>query len=198
MQLVDTGERAAADSAIEQSKSYAEEKQYSEAYEILADLIEPQHTLVADQLEALKADYVTAASERAQSLQDVHLPIRGRADEDAVRRAYDLLARAGQLSDDQAIKLKRDLLSDKISDYYIEQAKRFLEKPVASGVGLGWFYLAEAERYKQNLEVVKDERTRYEAAYQLRAKLSMGVIFRDQTSRRQSVGFADQLGDAVA
>src|SRR5262249_33128780 len=156
-----------------------------EAYEALASLIEPQHTLVAEQLELLKADYVAAATEHAQGLQEVHLPIRGRADEDAVRRAYDLLARASDLGGGQAIKLKRDLLSDKISDYYVEQAKRFLEKPVASGVGLGWFYLAEAERYKQNLEVVKDERTRYESAYQLRAKLSMGVVFRDQTSRRQ-------------
>ena len=40
--------------------------------------------------------------------------------------------------------------------------------------------------------------TRYESAYQLRARLSIGVAFRDQTSRRESVGFADQLADAIA
>lgn len=189
---------AAADHALEQSKAYAEQKQYIEAYEVLANLPAQQRALVADQLEALKADYITAAAERAQKIQDVHIPIRGRADEDAVRQAYDLFSRAITLSDDQAMKLKLDLLSDKISAYYVEQAKRYLEKPLASGVGLGWCYLGEAERYRQNLAAVKDEMTRYESAYQLRARLSIGVAFRDQTSRRESVGFADQLADAIA
>jgi hypothetical protein len=36
------------------------------------------------------------------------------------------------------------------------------------------------------------------AAYQMRAKLSIGVLFRDQTSRRDSAGFADQLQQAFA
>jgi hypothetical protein len=40
--------------------------------------------------------------------------------------------------------------------------------------------------------------TRYKSAYQMHAKLSIGVVFRDQTSRRESVGFADQLTDAIA
>ena len=196
--LTDKRNREAADRALEQSKTYAEQKLYIEAYEVLANLLAPQRALVADQLELLKPDYVTAASERAQAIQDVHIPIRGRADEDAVRQAYDLFSRGSALSDDQALKLKLDLLSDKISAYYVDQAKRYLEKPLASGVGLGWCYLGEAERYKKNLAAVKDEMTRYESAYQLRAKLSIGVVFRDQTSRRESVGFADQLADAIA
>jgi hypothetical protein len=39
---------------------------------------------------------------------------------------------------------------------------------------------------------------RYQLAYQLRGRLSMGVVVRDQTSRPVSLGFADQLGDAIA
>src|SRR6185312_6617094 len=35
-------------------------------------------------------------------------------------------------------------------------------------------------------------------AYQMRSKLSIGVVFRDQTSRRESAGFADQLQQAFA
>ena len=138
--------REAADHALEQSKIYSEQKLYIEAYEVLANLTPPQRALVPDQLEALKPDYVAAAAERAQKIQDVHIPIRGRADEDAVRQAHELFSRATALSDDQSLRLKLDLLSDKISAYYADQAKRYLEKPLASGVGLGWCYLGEAER----------------------------------------------------
>lgn len=198
IQLTNTHNRGVADRAVEESKTYAEQKQYIEAYEVLANLPDAQRALVMEQIEALKDSYVPAAVQRAQTLQEVHVPIRGRADEDAVREAYRLLARASSLTDDHAIRLKRDLLSDRISSYYVAQAKRYLEKPMASGVGLGWCYLGEAQRYKQNLDTVKDEMTRYESAYQLRAKVSIGVIIRDQTSRRESVGFADQLADAIS
>lgn len=197
-ELVNLNNRTAADQAIEQSKGYAREKRYIEAYSVLADLTGAQRALVTDQLDALKSVYVKAAFQRAQTLQEVHIPIRGRADENAVREAYNLLVRASALGDDQAVKLKRDLLADKISAYYVEQAKRYLEKPMGSGVGLGWLYLSEAQRHRRNLDVVRDQRTRFESTYQLRAKLSIGVVFRDQTSRRESIGFADQLADAIA
>jgi hypothetical protein len=190
--------QATADQASEQSKTYAAQNLYVEAYEVLAELSPEQRPLVADQLEQLKPNYVTAAYQRVQTIEGVHIPIRGRADEDALRQAYDLLTRVGALSVDPAIALKLDLLSDKISAYYVEQATRYLEKPLASGVGVGWCYLGEARRYKHSLAAVKDLMTRYESAYQLRAKLSLGVTFRDQTSRRESVGFADQLADAIA
>jgi hypothetical protein len=198
VQLVNTRNHDAAARAIEQSKAYTEQKQYIDAYQVLAGLSDQQRALVTDQIEAVKADYVTAAVQRAQTLQEVHIPMKGRADEDAARQAYDLLTSAGTLSDDQSIRLKLDLLSDKISVYYIERAKHYLEKPLASGVGLGWCYLEEAQRFKPNLDAVKDQMTRYRAAYQMRGKLSIGVVFRDQTSRRDSVGFADQLTDAIA
>ena len=38
----------------------------------------------------------------------------------------------------------------------------------------------------------------YGPAYQLRSRLSLGVVLRDQTSRRDSLGFADQMRDAIA
>src|SRR4029077_11678184 len=91
-----------------------------------------------------------------------------------------------------------DLLSDKLSAYYLDQARRYLQKPLASGIGLGWLYLREAQRYEPALDAVRDEMARYQGAYQLRGRLSVGVVVRDQTSRREGQGFADQLGDAIA
>jgi hypothetical protein len=190
--------RQAAESAIAQSNVYAARGQFVEAYETLANLPSAQQAYAAERLRALEKEYVPAAFRRAQKLQEVHLPIRGRADEDAVRQAYELLDRASGLSGDPAMKLKLDLLSDKISAYYVEQAKRYLEKPSASGVGIGWLYLGEAEHYKPHMEAVKAAMARYAPAYQLRSRLSVGVVLRDQTSRRDSVGFADQLRDAIA
>lgn len=198
VQLTATRDREVLQRALATSQDYAANKDFIAAYETLAELPDSQRALVTDQLSALQKDFVPAAARRAQRLQEIHIPIRGRADEEAVQEAYDLLNRAGNLSGDPALKLKLDLLSDKISAYYVDQAKRYLSKPMGSGVAIGWLYLGEAERYKPNLSGVRDVRAQYATAYQLRSKLSIGVVLRDQTSRRDSVGFADQLADAIA
>ncbi|HEV3041947.1 MAG TPA: hypothetical protein VHA33_29570 [Candidatus Angelobacter sp.] len=197
-QLTNMCNRQAADRALQQSKAFADANQPIEAYDVLAELPDAQRSIVTSEMEALRANYSAAAVQRAQKLQQVHLPIHGRADEDAVREAYGLLSRAGGLADDPSVRLKLEILSDKIGAYYMDQAKRYLEKPLASGVGLGWLYLGEAQHYKPDLPTVKDEMTRYALVYQLRAKLSVGVLFHDQSSRRENAGFADQLADAIA
>jgi hypothetical protein len=185
--------------ALLRSNDYASKNQFVEAYNILADLPDKQRALVKPQLSALTRDYVSAAPRRAQKLQEVHIPIKGRADEDAVREAYALLDRASSLSGDPAITLKRDFLSTKISAYYVDQASRYLEKPSGSGTGVAWLYLKEAQRYGiTNLKDLKDQMARYASLYQHRTRVSVGIMLRDQTSRRDSPGFAEQLVDAIA
>ncbi len=188
----------AVERARAKSQEYAENKDFIAAYEVLAELPEKQRALVADQLAALQKDFVPAALRRAQKLQELHIPVRGRADEEAVQEAYDLLNRASSATGDPAIKLRLDLLSDKMSAYYVDQGRKYLEKPMGSGVGIGWLYLGEAEHYRPNLSTVKDAMAQYAPAYQLRSRLSIGVVLRDQTSRRESSGFTDQLSDAIA
>jgi hypothetical protein len=190
--------RRVVEQALADSRNFTQKNDFIAAYDVLANLPEPQRALVIDQLEILKKDYAPAAARRAQKLQEIHLPIRGRADEEAIRQAYELLQHTATISNDPAIKLKLDLLADKISAYYLDQARRYLQKPVGSGAGLGWLYLQEAQRYEPTLDAVKDEMARYQSAYQLRGRLSIGVVVRDQTSRREGQGFADQLGDAIA
>jgi hypothetical protein len=190
--------RRAVEQALADSRNSAQKNDFIAAYDVLANLPEQQRMLVTEQMDALKKDYAPAAARRAMKLQEVHLPIRGRADEEAMRQAYELLQRSGAISNDPAVKLKLDLLSDKISAYYLDQARRYLQKPMASGVGLGWLYLHEAQHYEPNLDAVKDEMARYQGAYQMRGRLSVGVVVRDQSSRRDGQGFADQLGDAIA
>lgn len=192
----------AANLALVQSQEDARRGDFIAAYNALAALPDAQRALVANQLAGLARDYAPAASRRAQKLQEVHLPIRGRADEDAVREACQLLDRASSLTGDPAMKLKHDFLSGKISAYYIEQAKLHLNKPLGSGVGLGWLYLKEAQSYDVNLGIVKDQlkdlMATYAPVYQRRGRLSVGIVIRDQTSRRNSLGFADQMADAIA
>ena len=197
-QLKAVRDRQAIEHALAESKGYADNKQFIEAYAVLAELSDGQRSLVTAQIQALKKDYVPAAAQRAQKLQSTHIPIRGRVDEDAIREAYDLLSHASELSGEPALRFRLDLLSDKIGAYYVDQAKRYLDKPAGSGVGIGWLYLGEAERYKPNLSTVKDAMAQYGSAYQLKSRLSVGVVLRDQTSRRDSLGFADQLTDAIA
>jgi hypothetical protein len=185
--------------ALQKSNDYASQGRFVEAYEELADLPDKQRALVAPQLSALRGNYVSAAMRRAQKLQEIHIPIKNRADEDAVREAYALLDRVNTLTGEPAITLKRDFLSSKISAYYVDQANRYLRKPAGSGAGVGWLYLREAQRFGvTNLDDVKDQMARYASLYQRRARLSVGIMLRDQTSRRDSPGFADQLADAIA
>ena len=188
----------AANTAVVESDEYARKNQFVEAYNVLADLPEKQRALVTSQLAALSHDYIGAAVRRAQKLQESHVPIKNPTDENAALEAYVLWDRASSLSDDPAITVKRDFLSAKISAYYLDQANRYLQKPAGSGACIGWLYLKQAVRYGiTNLDSLKDQMARYEPVYQRRAQLSVGIVFRDQTSRRDSHGFADQLADAI-
>ena len=190
--------KQAADKALGISKDRVEAEDAIGAYEVLADLNEAQRLLVKDQMVTLQDAYVQRAMAKAKELQAAHTPIRGRADEDGVRQAYLYLQRASKLNDNPELGLKLDLVADMISGYYVDLGKKYLGRPLSSGVGLGWSYLTEASQYKSNLDSVRDAMTTSNAAYQMRAKLSIGVLFRDQTSRRDSAGFADQLQQAFA
>jgi hypothetical protein len=191
--------QAAATAALQQSSAFEQDKRYIEAYEVLANLPDAQRALVKDQIQGLQANYVTSASDEAKKLKDAHTPIQGRADEVGVLKAFDYLRRASSLQpDDQDLKLRLDLISQTLSDYYVAQAKRYLDKPLGSGVGLAWLYLNEAQQYKSNRDDIRDERTKNSSIHDVRSTLSIKVVFRDQTSRRDSSGFAEQLSDAIA
>ena len=112
---------------------------------------------------------------------------------------YGYLQRAYSLGNDADLKDHADNVTNKLSEYYLQQAKRYLNKPLANGAGLAWPFLNKAFFYKaSNLDEVRDELTRAASAYQMRSRLSVRVAFRDQTSRRDSGGFADQLANAIA
>ncbi len=198
-QLTAQRNREQARLALEKSNEYVRKNQFVEAYEVLAELPDDQRALVNSQLSALARNYVGAATRRAQSLQEVHLPIKGRADEDAVRQAYALLNRVSSLNGDPAATLKRDFLSSKISSYYLDEADQYLQKPSGSGAGIGCLYLKQAQRYAiTNVDAVKDQMAKHAALCRRRAGLSVGIVLRDQTSRADNPGFADQLADAIA
>ncbi len=198
-EFVSSTNQAAAAAALQQSSAFEQDNHHIEAYEVLADLPDAQRALVKDQMQALEANYVTSASDEAKKLKDAHTPIQGRADEIGVLKAYDYLRRASRLQPaDQDLKLRLDLISQTLSDYYVAQAKRYLDKPLGSGVGLAWLYLNEAQQYQSNRDDIRDERTKNSAIHNVRSTLSIRVVFRDQTSRRDSAGFADQLSDAIA
>jgi len=197
--LQSSNDQSAADNALQQSNAFEQDKKFIAAYEVLADLPETQRALVKDRIEALEPNYTKAASDEAKRLMDAHNPIQGRADEVGVQQAYAYLQRACNLDpENQNLKLRRDLVSQTLSDYYVARAKAYLEKPLGSGVGIAWLYLQEAQQYQPNRDDIRDERTKYSTVHNIRSTLSIKVMFRDQTSRRDSSGFADQLSDAIA
>ena len=194
--LLQAQNKAAADQALRLSKGHMDDGDTIGAYEVLMALNSAQQLLVKDQMSALQDAYVQSATSKATELQQTHTPIKGRADEDAMRLAYDYFDRAGKLSDDSTIGLKLGVVADTISGYYVDLATKYLSKPLSSGVGLGWCYLNEATFYHPNLDAVRNAMTSNNAAYQMRAKLSIGVLFHDQTSHHDSEDFRDQLQQA--
>lgn len=197
--LQSSTDQAAADMALQQSNAFEQDKKIIDAYEVLADLPEAQRALVKDRMQALQTEYVKSASDEAKVLMDAHNPIQGRVDEIGVQKAHDYLQRACTFEpENQNLKLRLDLVSQTLSDYYVARAKIYLDKPLGSGVGVAWLYLQEAQQYQPTRDDIRDERTKYSAIHNIRSTLSIKVLFRDQTSRRDSSGFADQLSDAIA
>jgi len=191
--------KAAAAKARETSQTYESQHNMIRAYEVLANLPEPQRKLVTAEMKALEPGYVTAASDEAKGLRQAHDPIHGLADEQGIENAYRLLQNAYALSQNESYRDRMNRFGNELSAYLLEQAKHYLGKPGGSGTELGWTYLTEAEGYKaENLDAVRDTMESAKTAHSMRSKLSIRVQFRDQTSQRESAGFADQLENAIA
>jgi hypothetical protein len=190
----------ATEAALQQSVSSEQQRDYIQAYEVLANLPAKQLSPeVKSAMDRLSSDYINTASKTARDLQRAHDPIRGLKDEEEIVTAYGYLKRAYALNSDPALNDRMESLADKLSAYYLEQAKRYLDKPLGSGVGLGESYLNKALPYKaSNLDAIRDEQTKADAAFQMRSRLSIRVEFRDATSYRNSANYAEQLDAAIA
>jgi len=192
--------KAAADDATQKSQQAQAANDLITAYEVLDDLPPDQHALVTDRLAQLKDGYVQAAEQAAAGLQKAHEPINGIGDESGIRLAYGYLQRCFQITSDPALQDRIAILGEDLSTYYLTEGKHYAEKPDGTGVNVGWTYLSEALQYKSptDLGAIHDEMTTARPAHLLKSRISVRVEFRDQTSRRDAVDFAQQLTDSLA
>jgi hypothetical protein len=199
-QALSAANKAAADAATQKSQTAEAATDLITAYEVLDDLPPDQHALVTDRLTALKDRYVAAAEQAATGLQKAHEPINGIGDESGIRLAYGYLQRCFQITSDPSLQDRIALLGEDLSTYDLAQGKHYAEKPDGTGVNVGWVYLAEALQYKSQADssAIHDEMTTARNAHLLKSRLSVKVDFRDQTSRRDAVDFAQQLTDSLA
>jgi len=194
-----SSDKADANAALQQSEVFQAEKNFIGAYEVLANLKDGPRALVRDEMEDLVPAYVKSASQEAAKIEGAHLPIRGQNDEVELKRAYQYLQNASGLDDNADLKLKLQLLSKNLSDYYLGLAKRYLDKPMGSGVGMAWLYLDQAQYYQANRDDVLDERKKSQAIHSFRSTLSIRIAFKDPTLGKDTSGsFATQLSDAIA
>jgi len=199
-QSVIAANKAAADDAVQKSQAAEGANNIIGAYEMLDDLPPDQRALVAERIEALKDRYIQAAEQAAKGEQKAHEPVNGMSDEQGIQRAYGYLQRCYTLTNDPALQDRIAILGEDLSNYYLQQGKRYAEKPDGTGVNIGWTYLSEALQFKSapNLGAVHDEMTTVRPAHLLKSRLSIRVEFREGTSRREAVEFAPQLTDAMA
>jgi tetratricopeptide (TPR) repeat protein len=196
-QLTIAQDKAAAAKALESSKEYEDQKDAINAFDVLYNLPPPQQALVADDIARLKDGYIQSAVRAVKDLQKAHLPIRGLGDEIGIEKAYAYLERVYELSKEDSYSDTMGILGDDLSAYFVDQAKRYLDKPSGSGTELGWTYLEEALFYKPSNQAAHDAKVAATPAHAMHSKLSMRVQFRDQTSLRESTGFIRQLEDAT-
>jgi len=199
-QAVIAANKAAADEATQKSQTAETNGDIITAYEVLDDLPPDQHALVSDRIAELKDRYVPAAEQAATGLQKAHEPINGIGDESGIRLAYTYLQRCFEITNDPTLQDRIAILGEDLSSYELQQGKKYAEKPDGTGVNVGWVYLTEALQYKSQTDsgAIHDEMTTARAAHLLKSKLSVRVEFRDQTSRRDAVDFAQQLTDSLA
>jgi hypothetical protein len=193
-------DKDAANEATKKSLELETSGNFIGAFEILDDLPKASRDLVLQRISDLKDKYVAAAEAEAKSDQSAHLPINGMADEIGIQTAYSYLQRCYTLTGDPSLRDSISVLGDDLSGYYLQQGKRYAEKPDGTGANVGWAYLAEALQYRSgiNSSPAHDEQTRALPQHLLKEKLSVKVAFRDGTSRREGAQFADQLSDALA
>jgi hypothetical protein len=196
----EAADKAAADDATKKSTDLESSGNIIAAFETLDDLPKASRDLVLQRISDLKDKYVQAAEAQAKSEQSAHLPINGLADERGILAAFEYLQRCFKLTGDPSLRDSISVLGDDLSGYYLQQGKRYSEKPDGTGANVGWAYLAEALQYRSaiNSSPAHDEQTRALPAHLLKEKLSVKVAFRDGTSRREGGQFADQLTDALA
>jgi hypothetical protein len=190
-------DKAAAAKALASSQEFEQQKDIISAFEVLYNLPASQQALVADDMQRLQAGYVQSAVRAAKDLQKAHDPIRGMGDEIGIEKAYAYLERAYELSKVDAYQDTMVILGDDLSAYFVDQAKRYLDKPSGSGTELGWTYLEEALFYKPSNQAAHDAKVAAAPAHAMHSKVSVRVQFRDQTSQRDSTGFSHQLEDAI-
>ena len=196
-QLIISQDKAAAAKALEASKAYEDQKDPINAFDALYNLPSAQKALVADDLARLQGGYIEAANKAVKDQQKAHLPIRGLGDEIGIEKAYAWLERVYELTKDATYSDTMGILGDDLSAYFVDQAKRYLDKPSGSGTELGWTYLEEALYYKPSNQDAHDAKVAATPAHAMHSKLSIRVQFRDQTSLRESTGFIRQLEDAI-
>jgi hypothetical protein len=198
-QLQENTDKAAITSASTMSASAEDDKDFVKAYEVLADLTPSQQKAVAERLDSLKDRYIQGASLRARELERINTPVKGVANEQGIQRAYDLLSRCHALTNDPGIEDRMAILGGRLSEYYLGQAKHYLDRPDGTGANVGWAYLEEALQFNRaDAGAIHDAMTLANPAHQLRSRLSLRVTFRDRTSRREAVNFAEQLTDSLA
>ncbi|HEV2324993.1 MAG TPA: hypothetical protein VGS10_13670 [Terracidiphilus sp.] len=192
--------QAAAQAAISNSQNLEQGGDPVAAYEVLDDLPPAQHALVTEQLTALQDEYVKTAEARAKTLRQAHEPINGIADEQGIQQSLEMSVRCYRITNDPDLKDQIDVLKSDLATYYLAQGSKYGNKPEGSGANVAWTYLAEAWQYKSdsNAGQIDDERARLRQAWNIKSSLSIGVQFRDSTSRRDSVDFATQLKEALA
>ena len=192
--------KSAADTAMQKSANFESSGDIINAFEVLDDLPKESRDLDAQRIADLQDKYVQAAEAAAKNEQKAHEPINGLTDEVGIQTAYEYLQRCYTLTKDPNLRDSISALADLLSGYYLQQGKKYSDKPDGIGANVGWLYLNESLQYKSatNGSLAHDALATAMPAHLLKSKLSVKVDFRDGTSRREGAQFAPQLEEALA
>ena len=158
------------------------QKNYAVAFDLLAPLAArfPDETRLQESFASLRRMYREALLAEVVPVEQVHAPIQGRADEEALLKLHRRLERLAQFESTTEITVWRDRFSSHLADYYRKRATE-LAPPEGHPINpLAFAYLQQAYHFILN----KSELTQYtpwRERVEEQMEVRLALDFRDQT-----------------
>jgi hypothetical protein len=135
--------------ALEGAQRAKAKGDYAAAFEILWPALDryPNDESLQGEFSSLRRTYTQALLGEAVHVEELHTPIRGPADEDAIIKLQRQLERVAKFDSTPAVAVWRDRLRITLADYYRSRSIEIADRNGSSPSPLAFAYLQQARHY---------------------------------------------------
>ena len=191
-------QQAEINGALATAREAMERKDYARAFESLGPVVSryPDDPNLQTQFSSLRRRYTETLLAEAAHVEELHTPVRGPADEDALLHLHKQLTRVSQFESAPPVAVWRDRLGMILADYYRERSEEVARRYGTTPSPLAFAYLHQARHYlfdKSELPQFAAWRDRVEEELQVGVALTV----RDLTPEGNGQYLAAELSTTV-